>query len=826
VGETILDAIPRTLMVFGTANLLFFFACIILALNLARKYGSWVDKIITALTPLGAAPSWVYGLILFTLMISMLHIGGLLSEWPSNLNWRDISFYLRRLAPPVISIFISKIFQNTYAWRTIFLLNSNEDYVEMARAKGVPASRLERSYILRPVLPAVMTSFVMLLVGLWQEVIVLEYVFKVKGIGYLFRQALQFFDVRMIVALVVTFAYLLTLIIFILDIAYAIVDPRVKIEGIKQASLVTFRLAKKQPRLAMTHLLRQAASHDPPSSPLLKEIMASQTGGASRQLYRYVLEIGRQLVEVGALIIPNEVLWLTRHELFSYIQDLQAGKTIPPLNTIIHRRRSSWELNQKSQPIETGIPQPVLVNSFKLSFATLNHKFRDFINQILTSFRVLIRYPSAMIGLLIILFLVTISIYTIITIPYTRAVRTWRGDNYPWRLNPQYAYPEWVNWFRKNDYPKTIILNTKDGAVNKTISVVSGDTRQINFTYKFKYPYREFPQDLIIFFTANYDNKKPMISLTWLTPDNRKIDLGNFSITSSYSYYLFQDKNLLKKLKTNDVNLVLFNDPLDASSASLPGIYELQVTAFIFEDAADIDAEFVLYGKVWGLAGTDGQRRDVMLALMWGTVVALSFGLLAAVGTTLLTLVIAAIGTWFEGWVDEVIQRITEINMILPFFPVILMIYILYSKSLWILLGMTVLLSIFGSGIKNYRSLFLQIKETPYIEAARAYGASDWRIIFRYLIPRIGSILIPQMVILVPSYVYLEAALSILGLYDPVSPPTWGQLILDGLNTGTILQWAYHMALEPAFFLIITGYGFLLLGTSLERLLEPRLRNI
>lgn len=111
------------------------------------------------------------------------------------------------------------------------------------------------------------------------------------------------------------------------------------------------------------------------------------------------------------------------------------------------------------------------------------------------------------------------------------------------------------------------------------------------------------------------------------------------------------------------------------------------------------------------------------------------------------------------------------------------MVYTLYSKRFWVILGVTVLLSIFGAGFKNYRAIFLQFKEAPYTEAARTYGASDWRIIFRYLVPRIGALLIPQLVISIPSYVFLEARLAFLEVSDPVLP-TWGKLIVDALTYG------------------------------------------
>jgi peptide/nickel transport system permease protein len=381
-----------------------------------------------------------------------------------------------------------------------------------------------------------------------------------------------------------------------------------------------------------------------------------------------------------------------------------------------------------------------------------------------------------------------------------------------------------VNWFRKDDLPKTIILNSRDASAGKSERTVSKDMWEISFSFAFDYHSYDFPQEIILSYEATYNAKKPLLSLVWTTPDGRELDLGSFSIINGQTNYVFLDNTLKIKLKNDFIDRGLFGDPNAQKQVALQGPYQLKIKALVFEEGADVNAKFVLYGKVWGLAGTDGRRRDVMIGLLWGTPIALSFGLLAALFTTIATLVISATGVWFGGWVDGLIQRLTEINMILPMFPTILLVYTLYSKSFWVLLGVTVLLSIFGSAIKNYRSLFVQIKELPYFDVARSYGASDWRIIFRYLIPRIGAIIIPMLVILIPSYVFLEAGLAVLGLYDPVTPPTWGQLVMDGLQNG-IQQGALHLALEPAFLLLLTGYSFLLLGISLERVFEPRLRE-
>jgi peptide/nickel transport system permease protein len=435
------------------------------------------------------------------------------------------------------------------------------------------------------------------------------------------------------------------------------------------------------------------------------------------------------------------------------------------------------------------------------------------------------RYPSAIAGLMIIVVLIAVSIYAVIAIPYSEAVRLWRGGVDVWRDSPKNAQPTWVNLFRKDDLPRTIVMSSQDQSVNKTTEVVSEDMTDISFSFTFGYPYDGFPQELSLFFETQYEEKPPYISLTWLTPDGREIRIGDFSADKNYTYRISLDEKLKRRLKGQLPEQGLFADPTSEQPLALKGTYTLQVSGVVFEDDADLDAELVIYGQVHGLTGTDHRRRDLMVALLWGTPIALSFGLLAAVGTSVITMVIAGIGVWFGGWVDEVIQRITEVNLILPFLPILIMIGTFYSRSLWVLLGVLIILNIFGGAIKTYRAVFLQVKESPYIEAAQAYGASDWRIIFRYLIPRIIPLLIPRLVTLIPTFVFIEASLAVLGLGDPVLP-TWGKIINDAYNNGALFQGHYYWFLEPSILLMLTGFAFALVGFSLDRIFNPRLRGL
>lgn len=438
------------------------------------------------------------------------------------------------------------------------------------------------------------------------------------------------------------------------------------------------------------------------------------------------------------------------------------------------------------------------------------------------SFREIAQYPSAVGGTLIILFLVGLSIYTIVTIPYNEAIRLWRGGQEIWYQNPPNAQPTWVNFFRRDKLPETFTIKSAD--VQKEIKDTQTG-REINIALPFEFASDSFPQELILYFKSQYTEKQPYASITLTTPDGREVRIADFAVNRTQTYIFSQDTKLTRRLKGISPREGIFLNPESDATEPVKGQYTLHIKVLTFEKDADLDAEFVVYGQVAGWAGTDHQRRDIGVALLWGTPIALSFGLLAALGTTLTTIIIAAIGVWYGGWLDNMIQRITEINLVLPFLSILIMVGAFYSRSIWVILGVTILLGIFGGSIITYRAVFLQVKESPYIEAARAYGAANMRIILFYLIPRIIPLLIPQLVTLIPTYVFLEASLAVLGLGDPVLP-TWGKVITDALSNGALFQGQYYWVLEPAFLLMLTGLAFAMLGFVLDRIFNPRLRGM
>ena len=444
-------------------------------------------------------------------------------------------------------------------------------------------------------------------------------------------------------------------------------------------------------------------------------------------------------------------------------------------------------------------------------------------NNLKNSFRNLVYYPSAIFGILVVFLLVFTAVYALIKIPYQEAIRLWRGGEEVWYQNPKFAPPAWINLFSSRKYAESFSVRTTDGSMVHEVTPGAEGTSTTMSTYTFDFTYDYYPQDLILYFTTKYNEKQPFVSIEWITPGGEEIRVTNTALSRKQTYRFSQDSKLKTKLQADEIIPALFSDP--ETGDLIKGQYQLRITGATFEPDSTIDVEFVSHGQVYGLAGTDQARRDLMVPLLWGAPVALAFGLIASLGTSVMTMVIAAVGTWYGGWVDELIQRITEINLVLPFLSILIMIGTFYSRSIWVILGATILLSIFTGAIKGYRSIFVQVKESAYIEAARAYGASSPRIVFFYLIPRMIPLLIPGLVSSVPAFVFLEASLALVGLGDPVLP-TWGKIIQDANSNGALYRGYYYWVLEPATLLMVTGLGFAMLGFALDRIFNPKLRDV
>ncbi len=230
----ILERLPATLVLFGAADIILFFLALGFALMLSRAYGSVFDKLSVATTPLSSAPGWFYGIFLiliFAAVLRVLPFGGMVDAPPPSDKISYALSMLKHMILPIAAYSTSSIFLSIFTWRTFFLIYSSEDYVEMAKAKGLRSPDINNKYILRPTLPTIITSFALLVIYSWTGAPIFETIFSWPGLGRALYQAVGLFDTPVIVGETVIFAYLLAVTVFLLDIVYAIVDPRVKVGG-------------------------------------------------------------------------------------------------------------------------------------------------------------------------------------------------------------------------------------------------------------------------------------------------------------------------------------------------------------------------------------------------------------------------------------------------------------------------------------------------------------------------------------------------------------------------------------------------------------------
>lgn len=794
VLEIITQFLPNTLLLVGASYLLVFLIGMPLSLYLARNYGKRVDKIFAILSPVSSVPSWVFGILLITLFAFQFHwlpFGGMYDFLTPSDPLKLILVVAKHMILPVSAIALSLLFQVVYAWRTFFIIYSEEDYVELARAKGLPTRILQKQYIMRPALPYIITSFITTLVSFWQLSMTLEVIFRWPGIGWLYiKEALPNFwgesmepgELIIAVGIVVIFAYLLGMVVFLLDFFYVLVDPRLRLRPADNENMVLLRpksrRISKQQRLKARFQQQQALIRD----------RIDHNASVTSMLTHGSIGMGfSSLEKIRQAQLDDEKSPPARLE--------------PDIATAVRNRLSISDLGQKS----------------KLFFNELR------------------RYPSAIFGLTVILLMLAGSVYALTAFPYAQVGKDYEQKRMVGRSYiPRTALPVWVNWFRKTPLLSTLIMDANSPETSIDMRTLENGWTEKTYTFTFDYPYQEMPSEIFLYFDPKYEEKLPYASLEWQYPDGRTLTLKQTIAEPGASYDFegsLQPLPILAKnpewknwfiypaLYTTPVFKLLFAEPGATQPTPQHGTYHLTVTSLIFEPGGDLEVQLVLLGQVYGNAGTDYDRRDLLVPLFWGMPFALFIGLLGSLITTLVAVLLPAIGVWYGDWVDNAIQRLTEINMVLPGLAIAVLVNVLFNINIWIILGIVVVINAFGSPIKILRSALLQAKESPYIESARSYGASNFRIIIRYLIPRILPVLIPQLVSQVPSFIFWEATLGFFNIKSIY--PSWGRIIYDGLARGALYGSAFWV-LEPIFLLLLTSLAFALLGFALERILNPR----
>jgi ABC-type dipeptide/oligopeptide/nickel transport system permease subunit len=227
------------------------------------------------------------------------------------------------------------------------------------------------------------------------------------------------------------------------------------------------------------------------------------------------------------------------------------------------------------------------------------------------------------------------------------------------------------------------------------------------------------------------------------------------------------------------------------------------------------------------LFGTDYIGHDVFSQIVYGASAALYVGFGAAAIAMSLAIVIGLVSGYYGGLLDNLLMRITEVFLVVPFLLILLVflkvVTTLAPSGIGGLPMITLIIGLFSwaSNARIIRGEVLRVKQYEYIEAAKSLGASKSRIIFRHLLPNILHIVIVLITLQIASAILIEAGISFLGFGDPNSI-TWGQQ-LQGASEA--VKEAWWEGVFPGFFITLLVLGFSLLGNGLRDALDPRLRE-
>jgi ABC-type dipeptide/oligopeptide/nickel transport system permease subunit len=223
------------------------------------------------------------------------------------------------------------------------------------------------------------------------------------------------------------------------------------------------------------------------------------------------------------------------------------------------------------------------------------------------------------------------------------------------------------------------------------------------------------------------------------------------------------------------------------------------------------------------ILGTDDAGRDVFSLIIFASRSVLTISLLAASIGTILGTVIGLLAGYFGGAVDDILMRLTDVFLIIPFIPLAIALTLYFGPSMW---NIILLFGFFGwpSAARQVRSQVLSLREALYVEAARAIGASDFYIIFKIILPNVIGIVIANVVMRTVFVITAESGLALIGATDPRNL-SWGTLLFYAQRSGAIIKGAWWTFIPPGFCISMLACGFTFFGHGIMWFLNPRLQR-
>lgn len=220
--------------------------------------------------------------------------------------------------------------------------------------------------------------------------------------------------------------------------------------------------------------------------------------------------------------------------------------------------------------------------------------------------------------------------------------------------------------------------------------------------------------------------------------------------------------------------------------------------------------------------GTDDAGKDVLSSLIYGARVSLMVGFFASFISLVIGGLVGLIAGFYGGQTDNVLMRITDILLVIPDLPLMIVLIALLGRGLWILILVIGILGWTGTA-RVVRAQTLSVRERKFVQRARAIGAGNFYIVRRHIFPLVFPLMVVNAVLVISAAILNESTLAFLGLGDPTRL-SWGQMLNFAFTRGATSAGAWWALVAPGFGIVWVVLGCTLLGQGLEQTLNPRLR--
>jgi len=228
-------------------------------------------------------------------------------------------------------------------------------------------------------------------------------------------------------------------------------------------------------------------------------------------------------------------------------------------------------------------------------------------------------------------------------------------------------------------------------------------------------------------------------------------------------------------------------------------------------------------GRHW--LGTTQSGQDVLAQVVHGARVSLGVGFLSALIATVLSIVVGLVGGYAGGLVDEVLSLVTNIFLVLPALPLVIVLAGYLPNRGLTSVAVVIAVTGWAWGARVLRAQTLTLRKRDYVEAARLSGERHWRIIFFEILPVEFPIIATSFLAPVVGAILAEAGLSFLGLADLTSV-SWGTMLYFAQNNQALLVGAWWWFIPPGLCIALIGAGLGLLNFGIDEIANPRLRTV